>query len=45
MKVGINSGKVVLRWSKRVKGDLNPGKVVLRWSKRVKGVLILVKSC
>ena len=45
MKVGLNPGKVVSRWSKWVKVGLNPGKVVLRWSKRVKGVLILVKSC
>ena len=33
MKVGLNSGKVVLRWCKSVKVDLNPGKVVLRWCK------------
>ena len=34
MKVGLNPGKVVSRWSKWVKVGLNPGKV-----------LILVKSC
>ena len=36
MKVGLNPGKVVLRWSKWVKVGLNPGKVVLRWCKSVK---------
>ena len=28
--MGLNPGKVVLRWSKWVKVGLNPGKVVLR---------------
>ena len=30
MKVGLNSGKVVLRCSKWVKVGFNPGKVVLK---------------